>query len=758
MRRILLMFLAALCVIAPTGAQEQDQIADLTAKGARVSRAPNGGRLTGPSNAQRPEIVSAFLAARHDAATLAGLIVENENPTAQGPVHVRFRQQLAGMEVYGTYVKATFSPDGELLSVVENLAPLGGPLLPAGIDYRDALTNVLERRYPGLPTDLPETASAPNKVTFARGTRFSESPTVTRVVIPLAGRSLRIGYLVETWDRENQLWHTVVSGTGRILYEELRTAGDTYNIFPNAPDKTPQTVVSGPGLGNADSPQGWLVSNTSTTTTGNNVDAYLDRINDNIPDVNGRPVSGTRDFVTVADLTQTPTIVSNQMVAVTNLFYLNNALHDKLRRHGFTEAAGNFQTNNFGLGGLGSDPVRAEAQDGGGTNNANFSTPADGSPPRMQMYLWTSATPNRDGDLDSDIVYHEYGHGLTWRMIGGMSGPFAGAVGEGMSDTVATYINNDDRVAEYSKNNPLGIRRFPYTNYPNTYGDMTGGSVHNDGEIYAAAMWKLKQLWGDAGFTQDQLWSHVIDGMNFTPSRPAYEDMRDGIVAAMPTQAEDCIVWNAFAQFGIGVGADGRELLFSISVTESFTVPAACSTPTNTPPSVTITAPATGSSFQQGTPVTFTGTASDAEQGDLTAGLAWTSNNPAPGTNIGSGGSFTKSDLAVGSHTITASVTDAGGLTGSASINITITQPPPPSVITLTATGYKVKGVQRADLSWSGATGANVDVYRDGALITTTANDGFYTDIIGGRGRGTFVFKVCEAGTATCSNNSTVSF
>ncbi|MBA2258567.1 MAG: M36 family metallopeptidase, partial [Acidobacteria bacterium] len=320
---------------------------------------------------------------------------------------MRLRQQLAGLEVYGTYVKATLTPAGELVSVIENLAPAGGPLLPAQVDYRDALNAVLQRRYPGQPADLPEVSSAENKVTFARGARFYQDPTVTRVAVPLNGGRLRVGYLVETWDHENQLWHTVVNGNGRILFEELRTASDTYKIYPNAPDKTAQTVVSGPGGSSTDSPQGWLVSNTSTTTTGNNVDAYLDRNNDNSADANGRPVSTTQEFVTTVDLTQSPTTTTNQMVAVTNLFYLNNVLHDKLRRHGFTEAAGNFQTNNFGLGGSGNDSVRAEAQDGGGTNNANFATPSDGSQPRMQMYIWTTATPNRDGDLDSDIVYHE---------------------------------------------------------------------------------------------------------------------------------------------------------------------------------------------------------------------------------------------------------------------------------------------------------------------------------------------------------------
>ena len=53
----------------------------------------------------------------------------------------------------------------------------------------------------------------------------------------------------------------------------------------------------------------------------------------------------------------------------------------------------------------------------------------------------------RDGDLDSDIVWHEYGHGLTWRMIGKMSGPLAGAIGEGMGDVLAVIANEDDASA-----------------------------------------------------------------------------------------------------------------------------------------------------------------------------------------------------------------------------------------------------------------------------------------------------------------------
>ena len=646
-------------------AQDSDQIADLSARGARVNRAFNGA-LTSPSNAARPEIVTAFLASRHDRETVGSLVVASENATRQGPVHLQMRQRVAGLEVYGTYVKATLTAAGEILGVIENLAAAGPALLPASVDYRDALAAALDRRYPGDAADLPEVSASQNRVEFGRGGRFLENPSVTRLAVPLSNGRLRIGYLVETWDRDNQLWHTVVSGNGRVIHEELRTATDSYKVFTNAPDKGAQAVVAGPGAGNSESPAGWI---SGTTTIGNNVDAYLDTNADNAPDASGRPTSSTQDFLFTFDPAASPSTTTNRMLAVTNLFYFNNVVHDKLYRHGFTEAAGNFQTDNFGRGGASGDPVNAEAQDGSGTSNANFSTPTDGSRPRMQMYLWNSATPSRDGDLDSDIVYHEYGHGLTWRMIGGMSGPLAGAIGEGMADVLALYINDDDRLAEYSDNSTGGIRRYPYTNYPLSYGDIEGRSVHNDGEVYAAAMWRLRELWAGANLGEDALWDRVIDGMNTTPSRPAYEDMRDGILTAVTAAnstnaaAERCQVWTAFAQFGIGAGANGAEscsvFKCRITVTESFAVPA----------------------------------------------------------------------------------------------GVCSTTPPPPGSITLSVRAYKVKGVRAADLTWTGATATNVEIYRDGAVIATRpATPGTYTDNIGGKGAGSFSYKVCNQGSTTvCS-------
>ncbi len=106
--------------------------------------------------------------------------------------------------------------------------------------------------------------------------------------------------------------------------------------------------------------------------------------------------------------------------------------------------------------------------------------------------------------------------------------------------------------------------------------------------------------------------------------------------------------------------------------------------PSNTAPAVTITAPADGSSFDEGTSIAWSGTASDLEDGDLTASLAWTSDLDGA---IGSGGSFSTATLSVGTHTVTASVTDSGGLGGSDQITVTVDAVAGPTVVTFTSAG-----------------------------------------------------------------------
>jgi extracellular elastinolytic metalloproteinase len=182
----------------------------------------------------------------------------------------------------------------------------------------------------------------------------------------------------------------------------LRTVADgsSYNVFPlplESPSDGGRSVVQNPAVANG-SPFGWHDTNGAagpefTRTRGNNVHAYTDRDNNNLPDPGTDPDGGAGlDFDFPLDLDDRP--LDYRDAAVTNLFYWNNIVHDVLYQHGFDEAAGNFQVSNYGNGGLGNDDVRAEAQDGSGRNNANFGTPVDGQRPRMQMFEWRSALPN----------------------------------------------------------------------------------------------------------------------------------------------------------------------------------------------------------------------------------------------------------------------------------------------------------------------------------------------------------------------------
>ncbi|MFC5873636.1 T9SS-dependent M36 family metallopeptidase [Chryseobacterium arachidis] len=165
----------------------------------------------------------------------------------------------------------------------------------------------------------------------------------------------------------------------------------SYNVFPlpiEAPTFGSRSIVSNPWI-LAASPEGWHYDGTNryTITRGNNVFAYEDTSGLNVPGFS--PDGGTaRNFDYPFNINSDS--FTNQNASITNLFYVNNKIHDIFYTFGFTPAARNFQNTNFGLGGSGNDYVLAEAQDGGGVNNANFSSPADGTRGRMQMYLWST--------------------------------------------------------------------------------------------------------------------------------------------------------------------------------------------------------------------------------------------------------------------------------------------------------------------------------------------------------------------------------
>jgi len=160
-----------------------------------------------------------------------------------------------------------------------------------------------------------------------------------------------------------------------------------------APNLAPG-LVQGPLTGDP-----WLALG-ATVTTGNNVDAYTDisapdGFTPSSSDMRGA-ISSAGNFDHVYDLTQAPNANADQAnAALAQLFYDVNYLHDWFYLSGFDEAAGDAQTDNYGRGGTGGDPIHAEDMDNypGSLNNANMSTPADGASPRMQMYVWTGPTP-----------------------------------------------------------------------------------------------------------------------------------------------------------------------------------------------------------------------------------------------------------------------------------------------------------------------------------------------------------------------------
>jgi extracellular elastinolytic metalloproteinase len=677
--------------------------------GARIVRSTSGA-LTSASSASRADIVRGYLRARNGAAA-DQLQLVSELPARGGLTHVRLEQRASGLRVHGAYVKAAVGASGELVQVIDRTAPVG-PVAQAHVTERDALAAVFAALGYGFPVPA-QAAVTGNVTTFAGTPELHQAPSVERVAYADDRGTLHAGFVVETWTvRHNQLDETLVGGNGEVVSIDHRTSNDRYNVFVEDPSKGAQTIVTG-GI-TTESPSGWLGTGSQTThnITGNNAHAYLDTDANNAPDTTTGGVAVTNgDFLTTADLTVTPATVSNRNVAVQNLFYLNNVAHDVLYRHGFNEAAGNFQVNNFGKGGLGNDAVNAEAQDGSGLDNANFATPNDGSAPRMQMFLWsgvngdsfvtvgaadlnafasafgaaltatgiagplalaadstaptsdaceaipagsltgkvaivdrgtcaftvkvlnaqtagaiavvivnnladgafgpggterkvkipsamvslangttlkaslgtqgrlrTNPSPLRlDGDVDADVVFHEYAHGLTGRMIGGMSGPIAGAIGEGASDTNALLINGDDIMGEYAAGNSLGIRTQPYSTYVGSYKtSVTGTEVHADGELYAAIMWRVMENYLAAGLTVSDVQDDWVDGFHFTPSTPAYENMRDGMLQGAAA-ARQCLIWEAFAHFGVGVGASGTVSSRGVvTITESFTKPATC--------------------------------------------------------------------------------------------------------------------------------------------------------------------------------------
>lgn len=638
------------------------------------ARQPGSTFLTGPATGDPVDIALNYL--RQQAATLglhtddlADLIVTDRYVTQHnGVTHLYLRQRYHGIAVFNGVININISRSGEIINLgnrfVPNLAQAvntATPALtaPAAVEYAaqglkltlTAPVYVIEdRNGPAremqLSTGGIAKAVIPAKLVYQRQADGKLHLAWNLIIEPLTAQ--------HRWDlRIDAVTGAILAQDDLILHDNWAPpwaltmqpaqpltatldlaakqpasplAPPTYRVFslplehpndgPGLP--TSQTLVKNPADAVA-SPYGWLdidgkPGHDFTDTRGNNVFAQEDRNDDNS---DGFRPTGKQpkkfNFDYPFDPALNPTEGNNPAVAIINLFYWNNLLHDLAYRYGFDEVSGNFQENNYQRGGLGADALQADVQDGfdfGVRNNAFFASTPDGIPPRLGMFVFDYTTPNRDSALDNGIVTHEYAHGISIRLVGGPSNPYclynAEQMGEGWSDwfTLALTTKANDTGAKsrglgtyvlgQSPDGP-GIRRYPYSTDmaidPFTYADMrnTAGDIYLIGQIWGSMLWELQwnlieQYGFDPNFYTGSGGNNlalrlVMDGMKLVPCDPGFVDARNALLTADQISnagANQCTIWRAFAKRGLGASAAQGSPYNTSDGRTAFDLPAAC--------------------------------------------------------------------------------------------------------------------------------------------------------------------------------------
>jgi extracellular elastinolytic metalloproteinase len=547
-----------------------------------------------------------------------------------GITNLYLRQTHKGLPVYNAQLQINVDGQGRVLSVHSDFLPSlerSVASVEPRVGAEQAVASLAKHLGVALKAAPRALKADPGlgRSTRVDGQGLSSEPIdASLAVLPVRRGEARLvwRFQVHTPDQQHDYDVTVDAHTGEVWTRFDWVASDTYKVYP-VPVESPnhvsplppsdgRVVVTNPANTVA-SPYGWHDTNgvagaEYTTLRGNNVHAYEDTNFDGLPPASQPSCGATLACSFTLNLSGAPSTYIP--AAVTNLFYWNNIIHDVTYQYGFNEAGGNFQVNNYGKGGLGNDDVRAEAQDGGGTNNANFSTPPDGSRPRMQMYIWTAPTPDKDGDLDSGIIVHEYGHGISNRLVGGPSNTSClgnrQQPGEGISDFLSLWFTaratdtgpQGRGVGTYALNQPttgVGIRTQRYSTDPAvntwTYASINGMAVpHGVGSVFAQAMWEaywalvnvhgfnsnLYDATGTAG--NQRFMRYFIQGLKNTPCSPTFTQVRDGIIQAATSinaGADVCTLWRAFAAFGLGTDAvSGGNA--STTPTNGFAVPSTC--------------------------------------------------------------------------------------------------------------------------------------------------------------------------------------
>lgn len=304
-------------------------------------------------------------------------------------------------------------------------------------------------------------------------------------------------------------------------------------------------------------PTDWVAAN---TTSGNSTLAHAGP--------NGPPVTGTASSGLLVFDPADP-LGADQRVL--NAYYFCCYMHDLTYLLGFREANGNFQVNELGVGGIGADPVHVRVYAGPVPNTASMVTGPEGTSPVLKLGAVSSS--GRHTALDATVVFHEFMHGITNRLVGGpknvsaLAAPQSAGMGEGWSDYFSCTLCGVTVIANWVLNNKSGLRRYPYDSaFPDGFGSLGKGrylgGVHNTGEVWAATLMEVSRR-----TDRDLLLQLVIDALKLTRPLPTFLDARDAIVIALDQMAKSDRIttqqhdgawqglWSGFARFGMGPAA-----------------------------------------------------------------------------------------------------------------------------------------------------------------------------------------------------------
>jgi extracellular elastinolytic metalloproteinase len=581
------------------------------------------GYLTSPSNGLPRNIVLSYVRDHASAlgltkADVGTLRLRSTYRDPAGIQHLSWIQTIDGIPVFGNGLRAHVAKDGRLISLqgapVSGLRSLTGDLSTTPEVGPEAARETAAEDVGGeVDSDAVESESPSGATDWSNGDYSDPVWFVT-------ADGARLAWSTFTQAGDTLAYsHVIDAETGDVLYRNDLVDFDkgdakVYDYYPGADQGGSARVVNLVK-------RGWLKRN-AAWLAGPNVSAFADVNDDNAIGTNEKTrVPGTKRkaqftlqrfgrnplcsprFICTWNANAAFSWRKNKNADVTNAFYLANRFHDYLAQQpiGFTNRAGNFER-------VDGDPVLLNALDGANTangfpdglhiDNANMFTPPDGTPPTMQMYLWhLPKTPNAlepllptSGSFDASILYHEYTHGLSNRLVVDAAGNStlnslqAGSMGEAWSDYYAMDFlvtkgfqadsegkDGQIRAAKYVVADQFPFRTMAMDCDPNsksvsctqldgttnggyTYGDLStiGGSpeVHSSGEVWAQTLWDVREKYG-----HDVAAMLISRGMELSPADPSMLDMRNAII-----QADQVVyggqhtpgLWRVFADRGMG--------------------------------------------------------------------------------------------------------------------------------------------------------------------------------------------------------------